>query len=190
MYLPFVNFYFQYFHKELFSLFLTLLPTLHKQSYAFLFSLYILPEMHLNYRNFLLYFYKYFIFILWLSLYLLSNYLIFFQLFFQMALHEVLDSVVGREYLMKFLDQVGSKYLLNYFNSVEELRQAKRCERHQLGTEIFYTYINTPSPEIKVDKVLIQMYGMVSASYIYVWWIFLHNFQSARWIWLVIVYWN
>lgn len=72
----------------------------------------------------------------------------------KMALHEVLDSVVGREYLMKFLDQVGSKYLLNYFNSVEELRQAKRCERHQLGTEIFYTYINTPSPEIKVDKLI------------------------------------
>jgi sorting nexin-25 len=65
----------------------------------------------------------------------------------------VLESVVGRRYLTQFLEQVGSASLMGYWGAVEELRQSKRCNWHQLGAEIFYTYINTPSPDIKVDKV-------------------------------------
>ncbi|XP_046994876.1 sorting nexin-25 [Schistocerca americana] len=73
-----------------------------------------------------------------------------------LSLHEVLGTVVGREHLMQYLEQVGSKALLSYWNAVEELRQAKRSDLHQLGTEIFYTYINTPSPEIRVDKPILK----------------------------------
>ena len=73
---------------------------------------------------------------------------------FQMyTLPKVLSSVIGRRYLTQFLEQVGSQSLLGYWAAVEELRQSHRSDWHQLGAEIFYTYINTPSPDIKVDKV-------------------------------------
>jgi len=66
----------------------------------------------------------------------------------------VLESVVGRRYLKQFLEQVGSASLLGYWSAVEELRQTDRSSWHQLGAEIFYTYINTPSPDIRVGKVI------------------------------------
>jgi hypothetical protein len=66
----------------------------------------------------------------------------------------VLESVVGRRYLAQFLEQVGSASLLGYWSAVEELRQTNRSSWHQLAAEIFYTYINTPSPDIRVGKVI------------------------------------
>lgn len=65
----------------------------------------------------------------------------------------MLGSVVGRRYLTQFLEQVGSVSLIGYWAAVEELRQTSRSSWHQLGAEIFYKYINTPSPDIRVDKV-------------------------------------
>lgn len=65
----------------------------------------------------------------------------------------MLESVVGRRYLTQFLEQIGSASLMGYWSAVEELRQSDRFHWHQLGAEIFYTYINTPSPDIRVDKV-------------------------------------
>jgi sorting nexin-25 len=65
----------------------------------------------------------------------------------------VLGSVVGRTYLTQFLEQVGSISLIGYWAAVEELRQTSRSSWHQLGADIFYKYINTPSPDIRVDKV-------------------------------------
>jgi sorting nexin-25 len=60
--------------------------------------------------------------------------------------------VVGLRYLTQFLEQVGSASLIGYWAVVEKLRQTNRSSCHQLGAEIFYTYINTPSPDIRVDK--------------------------------------
>ncbi|PSN49063.1 Sorting nexin-25 [Blattella germanica] len=78
------------------------------------------------------------------------------------TLQEVLESVVGRRHLTQFLEQVGSQSLMGYWGAVEELRQSNRCNWHQLGAEIFYTYINTPSPDIKVEKpVLKRMEGFL-----------------------------
>ncbi|KAJ9596971.1 hypothetical protein L9F63_012001 [Diploptera punctata] len=78
------------------------------------------------------------------------------------TLQEVLGSIIGRRYLTQFLEQVGSSSLMGYWAAVEELRQSNRCDWHQLGAEIFYTYINTPSPDIKVDKpVLKRMEGFL-----------------------------
>ena len=65
----------------------------------------------------------------------------------------MLESVVGRRYLAQFLEQVGSASLLGYWSAVDELHQTNHSSWHQLGAEIFYTYINTPSPDIRVDKV-------------------------------------
>ncbi|KAJ4442220.1 hypothetical protein ANN_12086 [Periplaneta americana] len=79
-----------------------------------------------------------------------------------LSLQEVLGSVVGRRYLTQFLEQVGSPSLMGYWGAVQELRQSDSCNWHQLGAEIFYTYINTPSPDIQVDKpVLKRMEGFL-----------------------------
>ncbi|XP_021915515.1 sorting nexin-25 isoform X2 [Zootermopsis nevadensis] len=79
-----------------------------------------------------------------------------------LTLPEVLESVVGRRYLTQFLEQIGSASLMGYWSAVEELRQSDRFHWHQLGAEIFYTYINTPSPDIRVDKpVLKKMEGFL-----------------------------
>lgn len=64
----------------------------------------------------------------------------------------VLDSVIGRKYLSQFLEQVSSQGLIGYWTAVQELRLADKTNWHQLGAEIFYTYITIPTAEIKVDK--------------------------------------
>ncbi|XP_023246225.1 sorting nexin-25 [Copidosoma floridanum] len=67
-------------------------------------------------------------------------------------LRVILDSVVGRKYLGQFLEQVSSQGLVGYWTAVQELRAADKSNWHQLGAEIFYTYIAIPTAEIKVDK--------------------------------------
>lgn len=72
---------------------------------------------------------------------------------FQMLpLSSILDHVLGRKYLSLFLETLASQGLVGYWTAVEELRAAHRSNWHQLGAEIFYTYIRSPSAEIKVDK--------------------------------------
>lgn len=65
-----------------------------------------------------------------------------------------MESVLGRKYLSMFLETMCSQGLVGFWMSVEELRLSPRSSWHQLGAEIFYTYIRSPSAEIKVDKVL------------------------------------
>lgn len=67
-------------------------------------------------------------------------------------LQVILDNVTGRRYLSQFLEQVASQGLIGYWAAVQELRAAERSNWHQLGAEIFYTYIRSPTAEIKVDK--------------------------------------
>lgn len=69
-----------------------------------------------------------------------------------LSLQNILDNVIGRRYLSLFLEQVSSQGLIGYWAAVQELRAADRSSWHQLGTEIFYTYIRSPIAEIKVDK--------------------------------------
>lgn len=86
------------------------------------------------------------------------------NLFFKvLPLNTILESVLGRRYLSLFLENLCSQGLVGYWMAVEELRSSRRSNWHQLGAEIFYTYIRSPSAEIKVDKVsfylfLIQFY--------------------------------
>lgn len=61
--------------------------------------------------------------------------------------------MLGRRYLSQFLETVASQGLVPYWTAVEELRSAHRKSWHQLGAEIFYTFIRNPTAEIKVDKV-------------------------------------
>lgn len=60
--------------------------------------------------------------------------------------------MTGRRYLSQFLEKVSSQDLIGYWAAVQELRAAERSTWHQLGAEIFYTYIRSPTAEIKVDK--------------------------------------
>lgn len=64
-----------------------------------------------------------------------------------------MESVTGRRYLSMFLETMCSQGLVGFWMAVEELRHSPRSSWHQLGAEIFYTYIRSPSAEIKVDKV-------------------------------------
>ncbi|CAD0198928.1 unnamed protein product [Chrysodeixis includens] len=67
-------------------------------------------------------------------------------------LHKIMESVTGRRYLSMFLETMCSQGLVGFWTAVEELRHSPRSSWHQLGAEIFYTYIRSPSAEIKVDK--------------------------------------
>ncbi|KAI4487636.1 hypothetical protein M0802_011992 [Mischocyttarus mexicanus] len=71
-----------------------------------------------------------------------------------LPLQTILDNIIGRKYLSQFLEQVSSQGLIGYWAAVQELRSANRSNWHQLGAEIFYTYIRSPTAEIKVDKTV------------------------------------
>lgn len=64
----------------------------------------------------------------------------------------VLNNVQGRKFLSQFLETLASQDMVRYWSAVEELRNAHRTNWHQLGAEIFYTFIINPTSEIKVDK--------------------------------------
>lgn len=69
-----------------------------------------------------------------------------------LPLASILEQVTGRRYFSQFLETVASQGLVGYWTAVEELRSAPRKSWHQLGAEIFYTFIRNPTAEIKVDK--------------------------------------
>ncbi|KAK4887229.1 hypothetical protein RN001_003500 [Aquatica leii] len=69
-----------------------------------------------------------------------------------LPLSSILDHLLGRKHLSLFLETVACQGLIGFWTAVEELRTAPRKNRHQLGAEIFYTFIRNPTAEIKVDK--------------------------------------
>lgn len=70
-----------------------------------------------------------------------------------LTLIDILSTDAGRRYFMLFLEPLKASGLIGFYTSVEELRHVSKSEYHQLGSEIFYTYIRAPSSEIKIDKV-------------------------------------
>ncbi|CAG9766867.1 unnamed protein product [Ceutorhynchus assimilis] len=71
-----------------------------------------------------------------------------------LSLQTILDQITGRKYLSQFLQTLASHDLIRFWIAVEELRTAQRNQWHQLGAEIFYTFIRNPVSEIKVDKTV------------------------------------
>ncbi|XP_017769839.1 PREDICTED: sorting nexin-25 isoform X2 [Nicrophorus vespilloides] len=69
-----------------------------------------------------------------------------------LPLNSILDHILGRRYLANFLETMASQGLVGYWTAVEDLRVAHRKNWHQVGAEIFYTFIRNPQAEIKVDK--------------------------------------
>lgn len=66
---------------------------------------------------------------------------------------DILTTVVGRRYFTLFLEPLQASGLIGFYTSVEELKHSNKSSYHQLGAEIFYTYIRAPSSPIKIDKV-------------------------------------
>ncbi|XP_056631886.1 sorting nexin-25 [Diorhabda sublineata] len=69
-----------------------------------------------------------------------------------LSLQMILDHVLGRKYLSQFLQTAASHDLIRFWSAVEELRSSQKTNWHQIGAEIFYTFIRNPTSEIKVDK--------------------------------------
>lgn len=67
---------------------------------------------------------------------------------------DILSTVIGRRYLTLFLEPLKASALVGFYTSVEELKHAPKTGWHQLGAEIFYTYIRAPQTEIAIDKVM------------------------------------
>ncbi|KFB41907.1 AGAP000912-PA-like protein [Anopheles sinensis] len=69
-----------------------------------------------------------------------------------LSILDILSTVAGRRQLMAFLEPMNAGALVGYYTTVEELKRAPRSAWHQLGAEIFYTYIRAPNSEIPLDK--------------------------------------
>ncbi|XP_001354527.3 sorting nexin-25 [Drosophila pseudoobscura] len=69
-----------------------------------------------------------------------------------LTLEEILNTAVGRRYFTLFLEPLKASALVGFYLAVEEIKHAHKSATHQLGTEIFYTYIRVPKPEIQIDK--------------------------------------
>lgn len=70
------------------------------------------------------------------------------------SMQTILEHITGRKYLSQFLQTLASHDLVRFWIAVEELRNAPRNQWHQLGAEVFYTFIRNPLSEIKVDKTV------------------------------------
>lgn len=71
-----------------------------------------------------------------------------------LSMMDILSTVVGRRYFILFLEPLKASTLVGFNTSVEELKHSQKSSWHQLGTEIFYTYIRVPLPEINVEKLM------------------------------------
>ncbi|KAK6621433.1 hypothetical protein RUM44_001240 [Polyplax serrata] len=65
---------------------------------------------------------------------------------------KVLEHSFGRKMLYQFLENGGQESFLAYWTAVEKLRTTKKENWHQVGAEIYYTFINSPTATIKVEK--------------------------------------
>uniref|UniRef100_A0A2M4AE09 Putative sorting nexin-25 n=1 Tax=Anopheles triannulatus TaxID=58253 RepID=A0A2M4AE09_9DIPT len=65
---------------------------------------------------------------------------------------DILSTVAGRRHLSAFLEPLNAGALVGYYTTVEELRRAPKSAWHQLGAEIFYTYVRAPNSELPLDR--------------------------------------
>lgn len=70
-----------------------------------------------------------------------------------MQFEKILESSFGRKMLYQFLENSGQEALLGYWNAIEELRTTEKKNWHEMGAEIYYTFIHSPTALIKVINV-------------------------------------
>ncbi|KAL1434856.1 hypothetical protein MTO96_001740 [Rhipicephalus appendiculatus] len=73
------------------------------------------------------------------------------------AFSVLMESPVCREYLGRFLqgEEVG-KSLLSFWQDIENMKLSSKDEWHQLGNEIYQTYIKRPRPGIRLSKGVLK----------------------------------
>lgn len=64
-----------------------------------------------------------------------------------------MENSFGRKMLYQFLENGGQETFLGYWTAVEELRSTDKKKWHQVGAEIYYTFIHAPSAPIKVITI-------------------------------------
>lgn len=69
-----------------------------------------------------------------------------------LSLADILNNFIGRRFFTLFLESLKASNLISFYVSVEELKTAPKGAWHQLGAEIFYTYVRAPNSEIIADK--------------------------------------
>lgn len=69
-----------------------------------------------------------------------------------LSLSDILTNLIGRRFFTLFLESLKASNLISFYMSVEELKLSPRHAWHQLGAEIFYTYVRAPNSEIIADK--------------------------------------
>ncbi|XP_039440568.1 sorting nexin-25 [Culex pipiens pallens] len=69
-----------------------------------------------------------------------------------LSILDILSTVAGRRHFTIFLEPLKAASLVGFYTTVEELKHAQKASWHQLGAEIFYTYIRCPNSEVPVDK--------------------------------------
>lgn len=70
-------------------------------------------------------------------------------------LETILETVSGRKRLAQFLELSGEEAYLAYWAAVEELRNTDKKNWHQIGAEIYYTFIHSPLSLIKVCFIIL-----------------------------------
>nr|XP_037285481.1 sorting nexin-25-like isoform X2 [Rhipicephalus microplus] len=73
------------------------------------------------------------------------------------AFSVLMESPVCREYLARFLqgEELG-KSLLLFWQDIENMKLSSKDEWHQLGNEIYQTYIKRPRPGIRLSKGVLK----------------------------------
>lgn len=71
-----------------------------------------------------------------------------------LSLTDILATVNGRRYFNLFLESLKASNLTSFYMAVEEVKQSPKSAHHQLGAEIFYTYVRAPNSEIIADKTM------------------------------------
>lgn len=69
-----------------------------------------------------------------------------------LSLSDILTNLSGRRYFTLFLESLKASNLISFYMSVEELKSSPKSAWHQLGAEIFYTYVRAPNSEVIADK--------------------------------------
>ena len=74
----------------------------------------------------------------------------------EFSLDAILKSPTRRRYFHQHLEDPESQSLLSLWESIEEMRTSDKAVLHELGTQIFYKYINRPVPTISLDKNILK----------------------------------
>ena len=71
---------------------------------------------------------------------------------------QVIESPTKRKYFSEYLQESGggSEAVLGVWEAIEDMRYVEKNLLHEVGTRIFYTFINRPVPALSLDRNIIR----------------------------------